>query len=220
MHFHFVCGSGACPHQSVNSHPSLQPLSNNRICHDVGAKLLRCQAQPSLSCFGAAFSRLSQRPAFNTVIFDSIVHHGRAITRIDVKPVACQHWAPSTLTSASLFRHGRQFSERASSISSCCSLFGWFFRHLVQPAIPTPSDLRYCHLMCSGGVLMQSNSQLRQNLCKVGIAHGCGLSAEFANAISEATRWHDLRLLHLCASVHTDFPVCDFAESGVYLQCA
>lgn len=57
----------------------------------MGAKLLRCQALPSPFRFGIAFGRHYQSPTFNNVVLDSIVHHGRAIARINTKPVACQH---------------------------------------------------------------------------------------------------------------------------------
>jgi hypothetical protein len=71
-------------------------MRKDRIRHDVRAKLIRCQALPSLFRCGAAFARRFQSPMFNPVVRDSIVHDGRPIARIKVKPVACQHWAPST----------------------------------------------------------------------------------------------------------------------------
>jgi hypothetical protein len=74
----------------VNSHPSTEPLRNDRVCHYVRAKLLGCQALPPLIGCGTAFGRF-QSTTFNTAVFDSVVHYGRTIARINEKPVPCEH---------------------------------------------------------------------------------------------------------------------------------
>jgi hypothetical protein len=86
----------------VNSHPSTEPLRNDCVCHYVRAKLLRCQTLPPLVSRGIAFGRRFQSTTFNTAVFDSVVRYGRTIVRINAKPVAFKHTAPSAPTTAIL----------------------------------------------------------------------------------------------------------------------
>jgi hypothetical protein len=102
---HHCFRGGACSDQRVKSHPPTEPLRNDRVCHYVRAKLLRCQALPSLLGCGTPF-RCFQSATFNTAVFDSVVHYGRAIAGINEKPVACQHRAPSALTRCNPYAKG------------------------------------------------------------------------------------------------------------------
>jgi hypothetical protein len=81
----------------MNAHPPIQPVRNDRVCHYVGAKLLRCDPVPLLFGRRACFGRSFQSATLNTPVFDSIVHGGRTVAGINAKPVACQHKAPFTL---------------------------------------------------------------------------------------------------------------------------
>jgi hypothetical protein len=71
----------------VNSHPAMQPARNDRVRHYLGGELLGREPLPGLFVFGF------QSTGHHTVVFDSVVNHGRTITQINTKVVAC-HDAP------------------------------------------------------------------------------------------------------------------------------
>jgi len=71
----------------VNSHSATQPAPNDGVGHYLVGQLLGRKPLPGLFVFGF------QSTGFHAVVFDSVVNHGRTITQINPKVVAC-HDAP------------------------------------------------------------------------------------------------------------------------------
>ena len=71
----------------MNSHPATQPAGNDRVRRYLRGELLGRELLPGLFVFGF------QSTGLHTVVFDSVVNHGRTITQINAKVVAC-HDAP------------------------------------------------------------------------------------------------------------------------------